>query len=227
MKDYYPVFLDLAGSACLVAGAGEVGRRKVRGLLACSPGQVLLVDPGPADAAALAELLEDGAVTYKQRVFMPDDVVGKDLVFAATSTALVNEQIVALCKERGILCSCAHSPAKGSFIVPAVVRRESLVIALSTSGASPALARAVRRELEDCFGPSYGRYVCLLERIRPRVLALGWPVKENTALFRALTEPALRDAIQKQDGPASSAFLLRTLPYELRDDIEELLDGIC
>ena len=118
-KNFYPLFLDLSGLHCLVAGLGGVGSRKLQGLLHCAPASILALDM-EAPAAELRPLLEQPCVRFEQRPFRDEDLDGRQLVFAATGNAEVNRHIALLCRERHILCNCIDAPAEGSFIVPAV-----------------------------------------------------------------------------------------------------------
>ena len=140
----YPLFLSLNGLDCLLVGLGQVGQRKLAGLLACDPALVLVLernDP-PAHDASLQDMLRDERVRFERRTCTADDIHGKILVFAATGDADENRRIAALCRSLGVLCNCASTPEEGNFQVPAVARCAPLAAALSTGGASPALQGA-------------------------------------------------------------------------------------
>ncbi len=156
--DYYPVYLNLTGKHCVVVGGGEVAQRKVTSLLEAGA-QVTVIAPHitasmPADAA------------INQRTFLPDDLNGAWLVFAATDDAAVNTLISEEGERRKIWVNVVDDPAKCSMIIPAVVKRGALRIAISTGGASPTLAKQLRRELEQRYGVEYGELVELLWRVR-------------------------------------------------------------
>ena len=224
----YPLFLSLEGRRCLVAGLGGVGRRKLAGLLACGPASVLALDTLraedlPAEAAAL---LADPRVCFECRSCAPADVRDRALVFAATGSAEENARIAALCREAGVLCNCASAPELGAFSVPAVTRRDGLAAALSTGGASPALARRWRRELEDWLAPR-ARMVRLMGRLRPLVLALHADTGQNTQLFRALAASPLQSWLAEGDLESCRQWLLAELPSVLHVHIAELLDDLA
>ena len=224
----YPLFLSLEGRRCLVAGLGGVGRRKLAGLLACGPASVLALDTLraedlPAEAAAL---LADPRVCFECRSCAPADVRDRALVFAATGSAEENARIAALCREAGVLCNCASAPELGAFSVPAVPRRDGLAAALSTGGASPALARRWRRELEDWLAPR-ARMARLMGRLRPLVLALHAETGQNTQLFRSLAASPLQSWLAEGDLESCRQWLLAELPSVLHVHIAELLDDLA
>lgn len=193
----YPLFLSLEGEHCLVVGLGEVGMRKLAGLLACGVGSVLALDACPSQAALGTAPGADGApptadarVRLERRACTPEDVRASRLVFAATGDPRENARIAGLCREARVLCNCASAPELGSFAVPAVARSGKVCAALSTGGASPALARRMRRELEGWLAP-HAALACFLGRLRPLVLAMGNDTRHNRELFRKVTTSPL------------------------------------
>ncbi|NJB66779.1 precorrin-2 dehydrogenase/sirohydrochlorin ferrochelatase [Desulfobaculum xiamenense] len=222
---HYPAFLNLRGRRCLVVGAGEVGTRKIETLLSCGPAEVLVVDTAPPSARMKA-LLDTPAVVYNQRPFEENDLEGRTLVFVCTNNAQLNATIGTMCETRGQLCNIADAPTQSGFIVPATFDRGSLVVALSTGGASPAVARRIRMELEAALGPSCGAFVELMGRIRPLVLELGMPTAANTEIFRKLAHGPLMAAIGEGDAEQVRDILTQELPAALHPRIGEVLDGI-
>ncbi|MGE4299898.1 MAG: bifunctional precorrin-2 dehydrogenase/sirohydrochlorin ferrochelatase [Desulfovibrionaceae bacterium] len=222
---YYPAFLDLHGKRCVVVGAGGVGRRKLQTLLKCGPASVLLVDAAPADDA-LRALMASGPVTHACRAFADSDLDGAFLVIAATGDAAANARVAALCRDNNILCNVVDAPEAGTFIVPAHIEQDEVVVALSTSGHSPALARRIKRDLQDMLGSRYTGLVAVMARLRPLVLGLGDPTESNTAVFRAVVESDLADTLAGGDGEAARMILRRIVPPRLHDSIEEVLHGL-
>lgn len=224
----YPLLLSLEGRHCLVAGLGEVGRRKLAGLLACDPASVLALDTMQPEhlPAKAAVLMKDPRVIFECRACSPADVRDRALVFAATGNAEENARIATLCREAGVLCNCASAPALGAFSVPAVVRREGLTATLSTGGASPALARRWRHELEDWLTPR-ARMVRLMGRLRPMVLALHAETGQNSRLFRALAASPLQTWLAEGDLESCRQCLRAELPPVLHVHIAELLDDLA
>ena len=160
---YYPVFLDVRGRTALVVGGGAVAERKAAGL-ARAGACVRVVAPAGLEAQA-----RDGLVDLRRRAFRENDVEGVFLVYAATDDAAVNEAVYAEAEARGVPANVVDDPAHCSFIVPSVVRRGPLQLAVSTSGAAPALAKRLRRELEGRFPEDWAVYVDLLAEVRALV----------------------------------------------------------
>ncbi|QJB57713.1 bifunctional precorrin-2 dehydrogenase/sirohydrochlorin ferrochelatase [Pseudodesulfovibrio sp. zrk46] len=222
---HYPLFVNLENRHCLVVGAGGVGKRKIRSLIDSGAGRVTVIDTRPADAE-LAHILGSGNVEFQCRPFQDQDVDGKFLVIACTSSDDVNSRIGNICNERQILCNIADDPDMGSFIVPATFQRGDLVLAVSTSGKSPAMARRIRLELEDYFGDEYAFILTIMGRLRPLMLNLGMETKHNTAVFRKLVNSKLLEALKRQDLDAAQEILNESLPQPLHANIPELLDGL-
>ncbi len=232
---YYPLFLDLAGARCLLVGAGRVGRRKAATLLECRPAALTVLDPSLDEAAFRASLggLDCAPLSCEARAFRPEDIEGVSLVFAATPSAEVNSALARLCRARGVLCNVAgplEEDASGNFIVPAHVENGPLVLALSTGGGSPALARALKEDLESWLGAGYSRLVRLLEALRPRLLALGLGSDADAEIFRALCARPLRDelmsSLAERDAARLADLLTSVLPAALSFSAEEFLYGM-
>lgn len=222
---YYPAMLDLRGRRCLLVGAGEVGRRKLAVLLDCEPAEVLALDPCP-DEDALAEWRGHPAFALARRGFAESDLDGRFLVIAASSDKDLNARIAGLCAERGILCNTISDPEAGSFVVPAHIAMGELIVALSTAGQSPALARALRRDLREYLASRYDALLRLMGRLRPLALELNEPQAENARLFRSLVESPLAGALAARDGDEARRLLAALLPAALHGHMEELLDGL-
>jgi precorrin-2 dehydrogenase/sirohydrochlorin ferrochelatase len=141
MASPYPIFLNLAGRPCLVVGGGRVAARKVEGLLAAGA-EVTVV--APRLVAALREAADRGEVAWRRRPFEPKDLEGIDLGFVATSDPRANRMAAEEARVRGVWLNVADDPTGCDFLVPAVVRRGGAQIAVSTGGASPALAAWLR-----------------------------------------------------------------------------------
>jgi siroheme synthase-like protein len=138
---YYPVFLNLRGRSVLVAGAGKVALRKVRGLIEAGA-EVTVVSPRAEPD------FESLPIAWKKRRFRRSDVTGKALVFAATNDREVNRFVAEAAAAEGIPVNVADAPAECSFLVPARIRHGDLQVAISTSGRSPRLAVALRKKIE-------------------------------------------------------------------------------
>lgn len=178
---YYPLFLDLEGRNVLLAGGGSVSARKAEALLRAGA-RVTVVAPDFADELArLAPRL-----TLVHRRYEPADLDGQFLVFAATNDAAVNARIAEECRARGVLVNVADATELCDFLVPAVIDRGSVQLAVSTGGKSPALARALKRELERAAGPEWAELNDLLGGLRERAIAALPTDADRKRLFDAI-----------------------------------------
>jgi uroporphyrin-III C-methyltransferase/precorrin-2 dehydrogenase/sirohydrochlorin ferrochelatase len=164
--DYFPVFLKVDGRPCLVVGGGKVAARKVT-LLRRAGGRVTVVAPRICDE--LQALSENESVTLVGREFVPEDIDGKVLVIAATNDTAVNQSVSGLAGSQGIPVNVVDNPDLCSFIVPSIVDRSPVQVAVSTGGASPVLARLLRARLESFIPAAYGRLAQLVDEYRQRV----------------------------------------------------------
>jgi len=162
---FYIACLRLSGRDCLVVGGGEVGLEKVEGLLACD-GRVTLV--APEANTELRELADEGSIAWERRGFTESDLDRKFLAIAATSDTDTNISVYDAAERRAMLVNVVDVPSLCNFILPAIVRTGPLAIAISTAGASPALAKRIKREVSDAFGEPYARLAVILNEAR------GW-----------------------------------------------------
>ncbi|MGH3089167.1 MAG: precorrin-2 dehydrogenase/sirohydrochlorin ferrochelatase family protein [Rubrobacteraceae bacterium] len=146
------MFLNLEGRRCVVVGGGRVADRKARKLLQARA-EVVVVSP------EIKPGIESVAVETHRRPYEPGDLDGAFLAFAATDSREVNSAVALEAKELGIPVNVADEPSEGDFALPSTLRRGRLQVAVSTGGASPALARDVRKRLEGVFGPEWARLV--------------------------------------------------------------------
>jgi precorrin-2 dehydrogenase/sirohydrochlorin ferrochelatase len=165
VPDYFPAFLDLRGRRCLVVGGGPVGERKARALLECG---ACLVVVSPTLTPALAELAAGGRLEHRRRGFRGVDVRGCTLVVAATGLIDVDRAVAVAAKAQRALVNVVDRPADCDVIMPSVLRRGELQIAVSTGGRSPALAREIRRSLEPLFAADAAAVVERAGRERTR-----------------------------------------------------------
>jgi precorrin-2 dehydrogenase/sirohydrochlorin ferrochelatase len=142
--DYYPIFLDLTGRRCVVVGGGNVAEGKVRGLLAA---QASITVVAPSLTPPLRDLVADAQIQHREGEYDISDLEGADLCFVATDDGAINARVAADARSRRILVNAADDPGNCDFILPAVVRSGNIVLAASTGGTSPALARRLREDL--------------------------------------------------------------------------------
>jgi len=162
---FYIACLKLTGRRCLVVGGGDIGLEKVEGLLACDA-QVVLVAPDAVDA--LAGLAAEGSIVWERREYRPEDLERTFIAIAATNDTDVNIRVYEDAERRAMLVNIVDVPPLCNFILPAIVRTGPLAIAISTAGASPALAKRIKRQIADEYGEPYARLAVLLNEAR------GW-----------------------------------------------------
>jgi len=170
-----------------------VAARKVERLLEC--GAVVTVVARDLEDT-LRERVQAGQILHRAEEYDESCLAAAFLVIGATDREEVNERIAADCRARGILVNIVDDPRHCDFILPALLTRGSLTIAVSTDGKSPALARRIREELAEQFGPEYADYLELLGRLREQVIAAGLSSAENREIFTALVNSPLYDHLR-------------------------------
>lgn len=225
----YPLFLSLEGFSVLIIGFGSVGRRKLAMLIPAAPASVTIIDPRGPDGESGELIKSAGEAGISVRIFpgpfvdnMLEDV---QLVYTCAGDHALNARVAGLCRERRIFCNCTDNPPLGSLHVPAAARRGTLCCALSTGGASPALARRWKKELEAWLARKE-RITDLMAALRPLVLSLGWPSDQNRDIFRSLSDRCLEDALADDHWEQAASLLNARLPQELRSHTEELLHAL-
>jgi len=203
---YYPVSLDLHGRPCVVIGGGEIATRKVESLLSAGA-RVTVVSP--TVTAPLAALAETHEVVHHARDYRRGDLTGAFLAFAATDEPALHAEIAAEAAAGVVLLNVVDRPRFCSFIVPAVIARGSVSVAVSTGGQSPALAKRVRDEVARIVGPEYALAADLLGKLRPVVQANVPDPAERAGLFDALVDSTLLEALRARDAEAVDAILAR------------------
>ncbi|MGB9699891.1 MAG: precorrin-2 dehydrogenase/sirohydrochlorin ferrochelatase family protein [Thermodesulfobacteriota bacterium] len=192
---YYPVFLNLQGKLCIVVGGGRVAERKVQGLLRA--GAVVKVI-SPRWTQKLAKLKEQGKIIGHLRHFRSTDMKKAYLVIAATNDHAVNEKIYQQAEEQKILVNVVDDPKHSSFIVPALVKKGEITLAISTSGRSPALARFLRQKLEKVLGPEYAYLGKFLGRLRKWLFSQKIDSRQRQRIFSLLVGERSLDLIRQK-----------------------------
>jgi len=203
---YYPVALDLRDRPCLVVGGGSVAEAKVGGLLAAEA-RVTVVSPELT--ALLAGWATDGRIAHRPREYEAEDLDGQQLVFVASDRRTVTEAVTADARARGVWANAADAPAFCDFLLPAVLRRGRLTVAVSTGGASPALAGRIRNDLETYLPPEYGDLVELAAEVRAECLARAH--RPGAAVWRSALERDLIDLLAEGKRTEARARLLDRL----------------
>ncbi len=195
---YYPLFLDITSYKCLVLGAGFVARRKIETLIKAQALEIIVIDPYLTEMEFVTAFQEeyacDANVTYFQRNFEPSDLNDVRLAFAATNDNVANGELTRLCKEKNIFCNVIEEVKRGDFIVPAHLDFENLLIAVSTSGVSPAFTRALKEDLGFYVSRGYVPFLRLLCMLRPLILE-NISEHKRANVFRALVARDFREQI--------------------------------
>lgn len=161
---YYPVFLNPENKKVLVFGGGKVAERKIRSLIKSGANDLTVISPTITNT--IKKYIEKGYIKHIQREYKKNDLKNAFLVIAATNDKTANEKIS---KEAKCLVNVVDTPELCNFIVPSIVNRGFLYIAISTCGISPALSKAIRKEIEVRFGKEFKDYTIFLSSIRERV----------------------------------------------------------
>ena len=166
--NFLPIFMNIKGQPCLVVGGGDVAARKVM-LLLRAGGEVTVVSPDLCDELTRSQ--QAGDIQFVSRDFEASDIDGTHIVIAATDNEQVNQHVSSLCKARGIPVNVVDNPKLCGFIMPSMIDRSPVQIAISTGGTSPVLARLLKSRLETLIPSAYGRLAMLLDEFRDRVKA--------------------------------------------------------
>ena len=204
MPRYYPIYLDVKGKRCVVVGGGEVAYRKALGLKEIGA-EVVVIAP-----EFYKELRSERGVTLLRQKYSGECLAGASLVIAATDDKEVNQKVWEDAHRHGLLVNVVDQPGLCNFIVPSVVNRGELQISISTGGASPALAKRIRQELEDLFGPEYSELTRLLSKLRPLVISSVKEEGKRRQVFELLSSPTMLMIIG-QNGPKKAEEEMRKI----------------
>jgi precorrin-2 dehydrogenase/sirohydrochlorin ferrochelatase len=193
---YYPVQLDIQNRPCLVVGGGSVGTRKACTLLQCGA-LVNVVTITATDE--LQDLAQKEKIHLRIGPYAASDMEQAFLVIGATNDETLNQRISQDARQMGKLCNIADRPEFCNFILPSIVQRGDLVIAISTSGKSPAFAKRLRKEIQAQFGPEYADFLELMGRIREKLLSQAHEPEAHKHLFEKLIDGGLLDSMRNKN----------------------------
>ncbi len=196
-KHLYPIFINLMGKPCLVVGGGSVAERKIDDLLAYGA-EVFLVSPEATEL--IKGYAQQGLIQWAKRKFQPFDLEDIFLVYIATNDNDLNKTIAQICQEKKILVNAVDDPPNCDFFVPALVRRGSLGIAISTEGKSPMLAKHLRKELEEYFPEVYSDYLDLLGESREYIKENFPDINIRRQIYKDLVESDILDLLRGNNG---------------------------
>ncbi len=182
--NFYMACLDVAGRRCVVVGGGSVGVEKAAGLVTCGAAVTVVSPELDPSFASLA-------VEWRQGRYRRSDLRGAFLVIAATSDRAVNERVSRDAEARGMLCNVADVPELCNFILPAVHREGPIAVAVSTGGASPALAKRLRSQIAELVGPEHAELAEELRAMRPAVKERFPTYEERRDYFEELVTARL------------------------------------
>src|SRR3990170_3540309 len=200
--DFLPVFLDIRGQPCLVVGGGEVAARKTA-LLLRAGGRVTVL--APVLSAAFDADLAAARIAHRAASFREEDVTDHAVAIAATSDAAVNRAVAAAARARRIPVNVVDQPALCSFIMPSIIDRAPLIVAVSSGGASPVLARLLRARLESLIPAGYRRLAALAGAFRDRVKARFKPPGRRRFWERVLQGPIAELVLTGRDAEDRAA----------------------
>jgi len=212
---YYPVFLDLEDRLCVVVGGGVVAYRKVEALLA-NGAVVRVVAPEISRSILRFQGLE-----IRKKEYDKSDLNGAFLVFAATDSEETNKAVSMDAQKLNVFCNVVDTPALCSFIVPSVVEKGPIKIAISTGGISPALSKKLRQELSTALGSEYEILARILGRIRPIVVSQNGGHEAHKRVFEILINSSLPEAIRKSRKDEVKSILKQAIGVEV--DLEGIL----
>ncbi|MBI4208416.1 MAG: bifunctional precorrin-2 dehydrogenase/sirohydrochlorin ferrochelatase [Deltaproteobacteria bacterium] len=211
-RRYYPIFLDIKGFPCVVIGGGAVAEQKVRQVLAAGA-KVRVISPRLTPT--LKEWARGKRFEYKKRLYRRGDLRGARLTFAATNHPRTNARILKEARSQKVWLNAVDDPKNCDFVVPSMVHRGNLTVAISTNGLSPALSKKIRKDLENQFGPEYEIFLQLLGTLRKRPLPEGADGKIRSERLSALVNSSALHWIQKKDGISMNRLLRKLFGKEI------------
>ncbi len=211
MPNYYPLMLDVRGRRAIVLGGDRVAAEKAAALSASGAHVSVLHQEFCTELLALAEQQQ---VTLWRKAYAPGDLAGAFVVIAATNDPQLISAIWTETQERGQLVNIVDVPEYCSFILPSVLRREQLTIAVSTEGASPSLAKRIRQSLEELFPPAYGTYIRLAALVRTYLRKSGISYERRDEFFSDFFASDVLGRLEKGDtGQAAVITVALLLKY--------------
>ncbi len=204
----YPINLLLEGKPCLVVGGGPVAARKVNGLLLAGA-RVTVVSPEACEI--IADLAERGEIEWKRQQWHSDLVHGNTVVMVATDDDEANRRAAADARRAGIPVNVADRPDECDFVLPAVLRRGSITVAVGTGGASPALAAYLRKRLQETIGHEYAMTAEILGKLREILENSGVESGKRREIFKSLVNAGLAEKLSEKDYSGARKLLIEVV----------------
>lgn len=190
---YYPVFLDLLNKKCIIIGGGKVAERKCLSLLKAGA-RVAVISPELTRRLEVCRV--KGLIAHIKRDYRKGDIRSAYLVIAATDSEETNKRVAAEASGRNVLLNVADNPELCNFIAPSVIGSRSLIIAISTSGVSPAVAKAIRIELEGLYGRDFSGYLEFLKKIRPEIIKKVTDKRKRETLLKKMASAGILSVLR-------------------------------
>ena len=209
--DYLPIFISIRNKLCIVVGGGEVAARKVA-LLLQAGASVRVVSPQLGET--LARQAGQGSLSHRAEKFVPTDLDGASIVIAATDDEAVNRQVARAAEERRIPVNVVDSPDLCSFVMPAIIDRSPLVLAVSSGGAAPVLARLLRARLESLIPASYGRLATLAGKFRDQVKKRFTRSADRRIFWEKILQGPIAEMVYSGQDAAAETALQEALDSE-------------
>ena len=203
---YYPIFVEMTNRPCVVVGGGVVAEKKAEALL--NAGATVTVI-SPSLTGLLHSQAEAGKIRYVGREYRPGDLNGFEMVFVATDDKKVNSVVAREAREQGVWINAADDPSHCDFILPSVLHRGDLVVAVATGGSSPALSRAIREELESYFTRDYAELTEVAAEVRRELRQRS--VSPGAKAWRQALGEGFRRLIAEGKREEAKAHLMDTL----------------
>lgn len=218
MPEYYPVYLNLAGKGCVILGGGTVAQGKIAALRDAGASITII---SPEATEGIKRAAQRGEVTWLEREYRPGDLEGAFIAVAATNVWHVNREIYEEAEARGVLLNVVDDPDQCTFIAPSIVRRDPVVLAISTGGASPALARKMRELLSEARVLRWAELAGALGQAR-RVIKEKRVVIDPTRWQCVITEDLLELVQQGKEEQAVQQILSQLLNADIPEMCQEL-----
>jgi precorrin-2 dehydrogenase/sirohydrochlorin ferrochelatase len=215
---YYPIFLRLEGKRVLVVGGGMVAERKVRSLLEAGASVEVVAREL---SLGLKALIDESRIRFVAREFEPWQLDGISLLILATDDPGLNAKIAEIASGKGIWVNVVNLPELCSFVVPSLLRRGDLMVAISTGGISPAFSKYLRKRLESCLPEATEGFLSLMARVREVLLPLGLGSQKNKEILEGLVSSPLMSLLETRDMEGVKAELKKLLPKSM--DLDSLL----
>ncbi len=209
---FYPVFVQLEGKKVVVVGGGNVAYRKVLALMECGAAIHLA---GRELTPDLKQMVDNDDIHFLGQEFKDEYLHNAFMIIAATDDKDLNHHISTCAREKRVLVNAVDQPPDCDFIVPSILKRGDLQIAISTSGKSPALARRIRKSLEAQFGQEYETFLAMMGRLRKEILSLGLPQKENSRIFQKIVDSDLLENVSDGFSLRMDEYLKNILPEQV------------